>query len=221
MCNISHSASESESPNLSQWIPQDKVCQEAFELARSVLPPAVLNHSLRVWVYAKWLAERMQENKKELSINPSLYNLLFVACIHHDLGCTDRYNGPERFEIEGADASVEFLKQFNFNQEEIQLVWQAIALHTTSGIAERSHSFTRLVRLAVRTDFHSWDEVDAKFQNEVEQSLPRLEIEKVLGDAVANQAINRPNKAPPNSWPAALVRAKLEWPDWEGVNKGF
>ncbi|PLB36263.1 uncharacterized protein BDW47DRAFT_109051 [Aspergillus candidus] len=221
MCNLSHSVSEGESPNLSEWIPQDKVCQEAFELARSALPPAVLNHSLRVWVYAKWLAERLQENRSELSIDTSLYNLLFVACIHHDLGCADRYNGPERFEIEGADASVKFLKQFNLSQEQIQLVWQAIALHTTPGIAERLHPFTRLVRLAVRTDFHSWDEVDAKFQDDLEKSLPRLEIEKVLGDAVANQAIDRPNKAPPNSWPAALVRAKLEWPDWEGVNKGF
>lgn len=135
MCNISHSAFEGEIPKFSEWIPQNEVCQEAFELARSVLPPAILNHSLRVWRYAKWLAEWLQKNNKELSIDQSLYNPLFVACIHHDLGCTDRYNGNERFEIEGADASVDFLKQFDFHEGEIQLVWQAIALHTTPGIA--------------------------------------------------------------------------------------
>lgn len=115
------------------------------------------------------------------------------------LGCTDRYNGNERFEIEGADVSVEFLKQFGFREGEIELVWQAIALHTTPGIAERNHPFTRLVRLAVRTDFHSWDEVDMKFQEGLEQYLPRLEIEKVLGYAVADKAVNHPSKAPPNS----------------------
>lgn len=110
MCNISRSAFEGEIPKFSEWIPQNEVCQEAFELARSVLPPAILNHSLRVWRYAKWLAESLQKNKKELSIDQSLYNPLFVACIHHDLGCTDRYNDNERFEIEGADASIDFLK---------------------------------------------------------------------------------------------------------------
>lgn len=60
-----------------------------------------------------------------------------------------------------------------------------------------------------------------KFQEELGQYIPRLEIENVLGDAVADQTINRPSKAPPNSRPRALVQAKLEWPYWEGVNKAF
>ena len=60
-----------------------------------------------------------------------------------------------------------------------------------------------------------------KFQEELKQYIPRLEIKKVLGDAVADQAINRPSKAPPNSWQRALMQAKLERPYWEEVNKAF
>ena len=51
--------------------------------------------------------------------------------------------------------------------------------------------------------------------------LPRLEIEKDLGDAVVRQALEDSQKAPKASWPGDLVRAKRENPDWEGVNKGF
>jgi hypothetical protein len=55
----------------------------------------------------------------------------------------------------------------------------------------------------------------------MDEELPRLDIEKELGDAVVRQALDRPEKAPPASWPGDLVRATKEDPEWEGVNKAF
>ena len=60
----------------------------------------------------------------------------------------------------------------------------------------------------------------------IEKQFPRGEIEKVLGDAVVNQAVDRPDveravKAPGPSWPGILVKSRLENPEWEGVNKAF
>lgn len=56
---------------------------------------------------------------------------------------------------------------------------------------------------------------------EVEGKFPRGEIEKVLGDAVVEQAMECPEKAPPACWPGALYRSKLEYPEWGGINKAF
>lgn len=60
-----------------------------------------------------------------------------------------------------------------------------------------------------------------------EGEFPGGEVEKVLGDCVAAQAERRVGegarraKAPGGSWSGNLLRARLEEPGWEGVNKGF
>ena len=48
-----------------------------------------------------------------------------------------------------------------------------------------------------------------------------MNAEKILGDAVTEQAIQQPAKAPPASWLGILLRAKLTEPEWDGVNKAF
>lgn len=75
----------------------------------------------------------------------------------------------------------------------------AIALHTSPGIGERIDPLARLVVLAVRMDFasHIRDKLHAQeYSGEIKSYVPRLEIEKVLGDAVVEQAVKIPEKAP-------------------------
>ena len=72
--------------------------------------------------------------------------------------------------------------------------------------------FKRPAALALTTE----DEVET-----VEGVFPRGEIEKVLGDAVVEQGLRRPEKAPAASWPGVLVRSARENPGWEGVNRAF
>jgi hypothetical protein len=86
----------------------------------------------------------------------------------------------------------------------------------------------RAVRLAVRADFGSHPPPAAKMMpggadtmDVIRWKLPRLEIEKDLGDAVVRQTLVDAQKAPKSSWPGDLMRAKRENPEWEGVNKGF
>ncbi|KAE8381343.1 hypothetical protein BDV26DRAFT_255775 [Aspergillus bertholletiae] len=219
MCRL---AQQSERPcirhaSYPEWVPKNDLCVGALELAQSSLPEAILNHSLRVYCYAKWISEHCLS----LSIDSSKYDLLFVACVMHDIGCSDKFNGSERFEIEGADAGVEYLRSHLVAEESVQQVWRAIALHTSPGIAERIDPFTRLVRLGVLTDFGSYAGVDKEVREATERDLPRLVIEKILGDTVVAQALNCPKKAPAASWPGDLLRAKMESPSWDGVNKAF
>jgi hypothetical protein len=72
------------------------------------------------------------------------------------------------------------------------------------------------------------------YSAEIETHLPRLDIEKVLGDTIVHQAelsecVERPaslswsssDKHPKASWPGILLRAHLENPTHEGVNPAF
>lgn len=217
--------------DLQDQVPADSLCETALKLAHGVLPEAIFNHSLRVFLLAKWLASKEESEWGRGDALP----LLFVACICHDLGASDMYNGRQRFEVEGADAASQHLENHGVPADSRHKVWCAIALHTSPGIAERIDPFTRLVRIGVKLDFsgavreaHGAQEYSARLN----KLLPRLDIEKVLGDAVVKQAskitakidsLTWPDseKHPKASWPGILLRAHLDNPDHDGVNPAF
>lgn len=212
-------------------VPGGSLCQTALRLAYSSLPQAIFNHSLRVFLLAKWLATKEQTEWSREDALP----LLFVACICHDLGASDIYNGRQRFEVEGADAASQHLESHGVPADDRRKVWSAIALHTSAGIAERIDPFTRLVRIAVKLDFsRTFRETFGAeaYSAHINSLLPRLQIEKELGDAVVKQAskititVNSmtwpdSEKHPKASWPGILLRAHLENPDHGGVNPAF
>lgn len=189
--------------------------------ASRLLAPSVLNHSIRVYLYATSLAK----HEKSIYISDSAkHDLLFTACLFHDIGTTSAYDGPLRFEIEGGDAATEHLSQFCVAEQDKHDVWTAIACHTSPQIAERIGELARLVRLAVITDFGrksvAWDVLEP-LRAKLEADFVRGGIEKELGDAVVEQAKNRPEKAPMVSWPGVMLRAAVAEPEWNGVNKAF
>lgn len=102
----------------------------------------------------------------------------------------------------------------------VREVWLAIAMHTSSHVAEGAGGLVRVVRLSVRADFGTYA-IDKTVMNETEHRLPQLDVEKELGDAVVRQALLLPSKAPGGSWPADLSRAHAAEPEWDGVNKAF
>lgn len=99
--------------------------------------------------------------------------------------------------------------------------WLAIAMHTSPHVAEGAGGLITALRLGVRADFGTYDGLGAGVLGEAEGRLPRLGVEKELGDAVVKQAVALSSKAPGASWPRDLVRAKEAEPEWEGVNKAF
>ena len=219
------------SPDLHAHVPPDASSQTALKLAANALAEPIFNHSLRVYLLAKWLATKEGSGWADADKLP----LLFAACICHDFGTSDHYNGHQRFEVEGADAASHHCANHGMSADDCHKVWCAIALHTSVGIAERIDPFTRLVRVAVKLDFSPALRVthDAQtYAADTELALPRLNIEKVLAEAVVNQATKIPEKVdsmtwpdsekhPKASWPGILLRAHLENPNYEGVNPAF
>ena len=71
----------------------------------------------------------------------------------HDMGLTPRHSSrTERFEVDGANVARDFLKAHNIVPSDIDLVWTAIALHTTPGIPVHMHPVVALVTAGVEMD---------------------------------------------------------------------
>ncbi|KAF1839426.1 hypothetical protein BDW02DRAFT_585092 [Decorospora gaudefroyi] len=195
----------------SSIVPPTAISEAAYAYASKLLHPSVLNHSVRVYLYVKALAEH---KSSRYSSDPVQHDLLFTACLFHDIGTTENHNGPQRFEVEGADAAIQHLSHFSVSATDAYEVWTAIAIGELS----------KIVRIAVMTDFgrksSEWDML-APLREKLEAQFERAEIEKVLGDAVVEQTMRRPEKAPKVSWPNAMYTASLAEPEWQGVNKAF
>jgi hypothetical protein len=193
-------------------LPDSALCIAAVELARRHELPAIVNHSIRTFLYAELAAAPLGLSADDDYVRDEL----FVACVLHDIGTATAYNGPQRFEVDGADAAAEFLRSHGMPAQTNQRVWEAIALHTSPGIAERMGPLTRLTRAGVVSDF-----TPRRRNREIEDLLPRLDIERELAAAVVGQAIGNRAKAPRSSWPGGLLRAHLANPRREGVNPAF
>ena len=108
-------------------IPDSKIAREAAELVRQHESEMLFNHSLRVYVFGV-----MKGIRQNLTFDSEL---LYVAALFHDLGLVEAFHTEtRRFEVDGADAAREFLRSHGLPERKADLVWEAIALHTTPGI---------------------------------------------------------------------------------------
>src|SRR3954471_78171 len=149
-------------------IPDSKLAQEAAELVRSSENEMLFNHSVRVYVFGaiKGIRERLKFDSE----------LLYIAALFHDLGLADHYHTEtKRFEVDGADAAREFLKSHGIAEPKADLVWQAIALHTTPGIPQYMRPEIALTNAGVLVDVVGvgYDDYTPEQRDQVLSAFPR------------------------------------------------
>ena len=88
-------------------LPAGPLARAALSLAQRTESPLVADHSIRSFLFARLLASQ------DDIIGDAAYdeNLLFAACIMHDLGLGTSAPAKQRFEVEGADLAAELLRQ--------------------------------------------------------------------------------------------------------------
>jgi hypothetical protein len=158
--------------------------------ARHDAHPSLFNHSVRTYWHARLIAEH------EGVLDELSDDLLFAATMLHDMGAGAQAPGRERFEIEGADFAARTLLGIGVGETDVAKVWDAIALHTSAGLAERRGLLPRIVRAGILADFLPAPEASRRFQADLHSGWPRMNVETVLVDAI----IARPQE------PAALPR---------------
>jgi hypothetical protein len=126
-------------------IPDSRIAREAAELVRQHETEMLFNHSVRVFAFG---ALRGMQQKIKFDAE-----LLYVAALFHDLGLVDHYHTEtKRFEVDGADAAREFLRSRGIPEPKADLVWEAIALHTTPGIPQYMRPEIALTNAGVLVD---------------------------------------------------------------------
>jgi hypothetical protein len=163
------------------------------------------NHSVRSYLFA-----RVAAAARGLAAGEDYDDeLLFLSCILHDVGLAAQADRGRRFEVDGAEAAIDLLQANGLEAARAQLVWDAIALHTSAGIAEHRGNEVALTRAGIGIDFGSdADLVPGELAARVHERYPRLDMARCLTDAIVGQAKDRPRKAPPYTLPGELVRER-------------
>jgi hypothetical protein len=165
-------------------IPDSTLAKKAIDLAFRVSPAVVQTHVVRTFVFGALVGQAQKLRYDE--------ELFFLAAVLHDLGLTAAYRGAERFEVVGADAADTFLKDEGLNAERREIIWDAIALHTSVGIATRKRPEIALVHIGAGVDVIGMglDKLPKNLVAETIEALPRHDFNngffKVIVDTIAH-----------------------------------
>ena len=196
--------------------PPTQLATVARELARAAEPDFLYNHSVRSYLFA-----RVAAAARGLTAGEGYDDeLLFLSCVLHDVGLTSAADRGRRFEVDGAEAAVDLLRANGLAAARAAIVWDAIALHTSPGIAEHRGNEVALTRAGIGMDFgRDADLVPSELARRVHDRYPRLEMARRLADAIVGQAQGRPRKAPPYTLPGELVRERAAGASGTGLER--
>ncbi|MFN7925239.1 MAG: HD domain-containing protein [Bryobacteraceae bacterium] len=166
-------------------IPDSQIVRRATALTSEVSPPFLLNHCLRTYLFGAAIGMRdgLRFDRE----------LLYLAAIFHDLGFTERFRGPDAFELEGARAARSFLLEHGFAPPHADLVHEAIALHTSIGVAAEREPEIALVQAGSGFDVVGlrFEDISRASVHEIVTAHPRLHMKRELLAAAGPALRNR------------------------------
>jgi hypothetical protein len=107
-------------------VPATGIVDRAMEHARRECEPYLFNHVVRSWLFAVRLGQ-LQSIEYDAEV-------VAVGTLLHDITLNDRFAGPRRFEVEGADLARTFATDAGFDKRRAQLIWDSVALNSTPSI---------------------------------------------------------------------------------------
>ncbi|OAJ54883.1 phosphohydrolase [Paraburkholderia ginsengiterrae] len=169
-------------------IPDGVMARAATEQIRGTESELMFQHALRAFLFGALTGYR-----ENLAFDAEL---LYVAAMFHNAGLNAKYQrSPHRFEVDGANAARDFLRQYDVADHSIDEVRLAIALHTTPGIPEHLSPLVALLSAGVQMDVRgaSHDAFTAQQRNEIVQACPReCGFKKKIIEAYARGMEHRP-----------------------------
>ncbi len=168
-------------------VPDTAVARAATDLLRASSPPALVNHCLRTYQFGASLGA--QEG-----LEPDL-EMLYLGSALHDLGLTERFDGPEPFEAQGAQAAYAFLVGTGYPAERARFVGEAIAFHLAVSTAQDPRPEVALLSLGAAVDVLGLrlDALPGARVAAVLDAHPRLDFKAVIAALMRDQAERKPD----------------------------
>lgn len=186
-------------------IPDSKVAKDATQLIYEISPAFLYNHCLRTYAFGDALGKKYGFKYDQ--------ELFYLASVLHDVGLTDRVCCKHSFEYEGADYAESFLHSHGLPQNKIDVVREAIILHT-SEIAEEKQPEIALVHLGAGMDVVGLriEDIPEETFNFIIEAYPRLGFKKSMIELIKYDANLKNAQQQPNNLSSSMLR--MGFVDW-------
>jgi hypothetical protein len=166
--------------------PDSELAQKASSLVERVHTKPLLHHVHRTWWFAEFLGQQRGLKYDREAV--------YLAALLHDLGLTNEFSAEQRFEVDGADAASRFLLANGYSESKTELVWDAIALHSSAGIADRKQPEIALIYLGAHVDVMGLniEEITPSLIEDALALYPRIGMKAAFTEAVAEVARKKP-----------------------------
>ena len=167
-------------------VPDTPSISRAIDFARERSEPYLFNHVMRSWLFAAIVAQH-----KQLAHDGEV---LAVTAILHDLGLAEGFDGPLRFEVEGANAARAFARNEGIDARRAQLIWDGVALNSTPSIALYKEPEIALATMGIGLDWGGWG-YEALTETDVAgivETFPRLGMKEQFTQAICRIVETRP-----------------------------
>ena len=168
-------------------IPDTALCNAAVDLLEASSPEFLCRHCLRTYIFGSLAVRGLGRSVID-------EEAAFCAAALHDLGLVPAYQRDNRFEVDGADAARQFCSKHQVPPERADLVWEAIALHTSPGIATRLADEIAVVHVGAGLELFGLglDQVPQQIVEEVLDRYPRMNFKTEFRKLLVEQCRNNP-----------------------------
>jgi hypothetical protein len=163
--------------------PDSRVVRETAEACAELLPPFIVGHNYRSFLYARALAQLEGLRPDE--------EALFVAAMYHDAGALepDLSDGGRCFTLSGAEQAEARLRDAGFPADSCELAADAVTLHANPTVSRKQGELAYVLHDGVLLDvvgLRSW-QLEREAIRSVRERHPRLDATRRLGQLVKAQ----------------------------------
>jgi hypothetical protein len=133
-----------------------------IEYAQWISEPYLFNHAMRSWLFAETIGRI-----KGIDYD---HEVVAIGTILHDISLTASVSGPNRFEVNGADAALSFIKGEGLSDRRAQLIWDLVALNSTPSLALHKEPEVAVGTMGIGLDYGGFGV----------ETLPAGDVERIL-----------------------------------------
>jgi len=171
-------------------VPDSDLAKRAVLTVEALCPAFIVRHSYRTYCFGALLAAR-----NGLKLDRETF---FLAAILHDLGLSDQHrNDAGSFEWVGARLAYDFCLNNQQVEARAELVHNAIALHTSAGIANKHVPEIAMVHFGAGLDLFGMrlDEVPPASLEAILDAHPRGDFKDCFSPCLHHQADTKPDSS--------------------------
>jgi hypothetical protein len=173
-------------------VPDGPLITAVIEYAQRLSEPYLFNHAMRSWLFAEAIG----------CIKGIDYDreVVAIGTILHDIGLTASVSGPNRFEVNGADAALSFIKGKGLSDRRAQLIWDLVALNSTPSLALHKEPEVAVGTMGIGLDYGGFgvEALPAADVGLILSAFPRLKMKQRFAETCCRLVTAKPETSHDN-----------------------